>query len=206
MTKTPTHGSKNDQDLVDRFKQGDERAFEQIFETYSPMLLGFLSRMCGDPDDAQESLQDTFLNIFRYLKDFRGEASLKNWIFRIAVTACLKKKRKRTALGGGRAEEVSCGETEMPFSWDRLETGEGPPRWQRNPEELALDKEFRLAVNRGVAAMSYKYKVVINLRDFEGFSTEEVAQMLGLKTSTVKVRLHRARLQLQEWMRRHYPV
>lgn len=206
MARKETGASVADKALVDRFRQGDEKAFDEIFEHYSPSLLGFLTRMCGDPDDARESLQDTFLNIYRYLDGFRGESSLKNWLFRVAVTACLKKKRKRTTLHGNPAEEVSCSEENFPFTWPPRTGGESSPQWQKDPEELYLDREFRRAMIRGVSAMPYKYKIVINLRDFEGFSTEEVSQILDIKPSTVKVRLHRARLHLQEWLRKHYKV
>jgi RNA polymerase sigma-70 factor (ECF subfamily) len=75
-----------------------------------------------------------------------------------------------------------------------------------NPEELLLDSEFRQYVVKGVASMPYIYKVVINLRDFEGFSTQEVSRILGIKESTVKVRLHRARLLLQDWLRQRFEV
>ncbi len=204
MTTKRTGASESDMNLVSRFKDGDEKAFDQIFETYSPSLLGFLTRMCGNPDDAKESLQDTFLNIYKYLKNFRGESSLKNWLFKIAVTACLKKKRKRTTLHGNPAEEITCSEGDFSFTWPPHGEGVSTPDWQKNPEELYLDNEFRHAMIRGVAAMPYKYKIVINLRDFEGFSTEEVSKLLDIKTSTVKVRLHRARIYLQEWLRKQY--
>jgi len=204
MEERHTGVSRAEQTLVNRFREGDEKAFDEIFETYSPPLLGFLTRMCGDPDDARETLQDTFLNIYRYLHGFRGESSLKNWLFKVAVTACLKKKRRRTSLHGGPAEEVACSEEDFPFTWPPCPVDMASPEWQKDPEELYLDKEFRQAMIRGISAMPYKYKIVINLRDFEGFSTEEVSRLLDIKPSTVKVRLHRARLYLQEWMRRQY--
>jgi len=75
-------GTRADLDLVRRFREGDSGAFDAIFEAYSGPLLGFLTRMCGDPEDAKEGLQDTFLSVFRYLEGYRGEASLKNWISR----------------------------------------------------------------------------------------------------------------------------
>ncbi len=75
-----------------------------------------------------------------------------------------------------------------------------------DPETLVLDDEFRRYIVQGVASMPYIYKVVINLRDFEGFSTQEVSRLLGLKESTVKVRLHRARLHLQDWLKRRLRV
>ena len=72
-----------------------------------------------------------------------------------------------------------------------------------DPEKLLMDREFQKAVIQGVASMPYIYKIVINLRDFEGFSTEETSRILGIKASTVKVRLHRARLYLQEWLKKY---
>jgi len=194
--------------LVERWKQGDQVAFNQIFETYYPRLLGFLTRMCGDPEDARESLQEVFLAVFRYLKDFRGESSLKNWVFRIAVTACLRKKRNPAGAGRAARQTTACS---SPIPADRdlffeleQQGGEKGNAW--DPERAYLDKEFRRVVVQGVASMPPMYKIVLNLRDFEGFSTEEAAHMLGIKPATVKVRLHRARLYLQKWLRDHYPV
>ena len=191
-------------DLVERFKKGDGEAFDEIFETYSSRLLGFLTRMCGNREDAKESLQDTFLNIFKYLKGFRGETSLKNWVFRIAVTTCLKKKRKMQAVQGFEAEGMSCKTLEQGAPWPREEGAPSFSGSNWDPEALYLDREFHRAVIQGVASMPYIYKIVINLRDFEGFSTEETARILGVKPSTVKVRLHRARLQLQIWLKKRY--
>lgn len=187
--------SETDLEWVQRFRRGDPQAFDRIFDLYAPVILGFLTRMCGNPEDAREGLQDTFLAIFRSLGRFRGEASLKNWIFRIAVNACLRKKRK--------ADE-SRGITDL-CSADAVvaERGFGrsdPSGWDRDPEALYQNREFQDLLVRGVASMPPIYKVVINLRDFEGFSTEETSRILGIKESTVKVRLHRARLLLKDWL------
>jgi RNA polymerase sigma-70 factor (ECF subfamily) len=190
-------------ELVERHRQGDDRAFDEIFERYHNSLLGFLTRMCGDPEDARESLQDTFLSVFRYLSGFRGEASLKNWVFRIAVSTCLKKKRKGLAAASlnaswqGGTRSGGTGSAGPSVAW--------PPDDPSlsDPEALYLRRELRDRIVEGVASMPYIYKVVINLRDFEGFSTEEVSRMLGIRESTVKVRLHRARLRLREWLKGH---
>ena len=198
--------ARADLELVKRFRDGDLGAFDSIFETYSGPLLGFLTRMCGDPEDAKEGLQDTFLSVFRYLKDFRGEATLKNWIFKIAVNACLKKKRKMEAQPCGEIERIRRGKTESEDSVHHHLLSEGSPEWTLDPEKLMLDGEFRRHMVQGVASMPYIYKVVINLRDFEGFSTQDVSRILGIQESTVKVRLHRARLYLQDWLRKRYGV
>jgi RNA polymerase sigma-70 factor, ECF subfamily len=202
--RSAPRGAQADLELVERFKQGDRAAFDLIFEAYSGPLLGFLTRMCGDPEDAREGLQDTLFSVFRNLDGFRGEASLKNWIFRIAVTTCLKKKRARRGLPcvtteGGALERAGAGDPAHP-----LGGSQGSPEWRLDPETLVMDREFRRNMVQAVASMPYMYNVVINLRDFEGFSTQEVARILGLKEPTVKVRLHRARLYLQDWLRSHY--
>ncbi len=187
--------SDADMDLVERFRKGDPSAFDRIFDLYAPGLLGFLTRMCGNPEDAREGLQDTFLAIFRNLSRFRGEASLKNWIFRIAANACLRKKRK---TGESRLGTDFCS-AEAAIADGGSGMSESP-RWDRNPEALYEDREFQDLLARGVASMPPIYKVVLNLRDFEGFSTEETSRILGIKESTVKVRLHRARLLLKDWL------
>jgi len=198
--------TRADLELAQRFKEGDMGAFDAIFEAYSGPLLGFLTRMCGDPEDAKEGLQDTFLSVFRYLEGYRGEASLKNWIFKIAVTACLKKKRKMQPLPSGEIEGGLGGQAGSQAVPVPLDASLGSPEWTLDPERLVLDGEFRRYLVQGVASMPYIYKVVINLRDFEGFSTQEVSRMLGIKESTVKVRLHRARLYLQDWVKRRLQV
>jgi RNA polymerase sigma-70 factor (ECF subfamily) len=199
-------GTRADLELVQRFREGDLGAFDAIFEAYSGPLLGFLTRMCGDPEDAKEGLQDTFLSVFRYLEGYRGEASLKNWIFKIAVTACLKKKRKMQPFASGAIEGGSGGQVGSQALPLPLDAPLGSPEWALDPEKLVLDSEFRRYLVQGVASMPYIYKVVINLRDFEGFSTQEVSRILGLKESTVKVRLHRARLYLQDWLKSRLQV
>lgn len=199
-------GNSADLELVQRFKKGDLGAFDAIFETYSGPLLGFLTRMCGNPEDAKEGLQDTFLSVFRYLEGYRGEASLKNWIFKIAVTACLKKKRKMQPFPSGEIEGGQGGWTGAEAVSNPLDESKGSPEWKLDPETLVLDDELRRYIVQGVASMPYIYKVVINLRDFEGFSTQEVSRLLGLKESTVKVRLHRARLYLQDWLKQRLRV
>jgi RNA polymerase sigma-70 factor (ECF subfamily) len=206
-TEAKTHGAtRADLELVQRFREGDLGAFDAIFEAYSGPLLGFLTRMCGNPEDAKEGLQDTFLSVFRYLEGFRGEASLKNWIFKIAVTACLKKKRKMQPFPSGEIEGGPGGWAGPEAFTNPLDASRGSPEWKLDPETLVLDDEFRRYIVQGVASMPYIYKVVINLRDFEGFSTQEVSRLLGLKESTVKVRLHRARLYLQDWLKRRLRV
>ena len=191
-----------DEDLVRRYQQGDDQAFDTIYEKYYPPLMRFMTRMCGNTEDAKETLQDAFLSIFRYLGDFRGESSLKNWIYKIAARACWKSKAKGNhavqSLSDTHPRNPSC---HFRPGHEGTFDSEGAAAWQRSPEENVLQAELRRHTREGVASMPYIYKVVLNLRDFEGFSTHEVSQILGIKESTVKVRLHRARSYLREWLK-----
>jgi len=192
----------SDEDLVRRYQQGDDQAFDTIYEKYYPPLMRFMTRMCGNTEDAKETLQDAFLSIFRYLGDFRGESSLKNWIYKIAARACWKSKAKGNdslqSLDDTHSRNPSC--HSHPGHEGAFGPG-GPGAWQRSPEENVLQEELRRHTRKAVASMPYIYRVVLNLRDFEGFSTHEVSQILGMKESTVKVRLHRARSYLREWLK-----
>ncbi len=191
-----------DEDLVRRYQQGDDQAFDEIYEKYYAPLMRFMTRMCGNTEDAKETLQDAFLSIFRYLGEFRGESSLKNWIYKIAARACWKSKAK----GNHAVQSLDDPHSQDPSR--HIQPGHegtygpgGVNAWQRSPEENVLQEELRRHTREGVASMPYIYKVVLNLRDFEGFSTHEVSQILGIKESTVKVRLHRARSYLREWLK-----
>jgi len=191
-----------DEELVRRYKQGDDQAFETIYERYYPALMRFMSRMCGNTEDAQETLQDAFLSIFRYLGDFRGESSLKNWMYKVAARACWKSKAKQKMtlpLWTDPHARHPSGETHP--GQEGTVVSNGVPGWGQDPEQGAWNEELRRHIRRGVASMPYIYKIVMNLRDFEGFSTREVSEILGIKESTAKVRLHRARSYLREWLK-----
>jgi RNA polymerase sigma-70 factor (ECF subfamily) len=191
-----------DEELVRRYKQGDEQAFETIYEKYYPPLMRFMTRMCGNTEDAQETLQDAFLSIFRYLGDFRGESSLKNWMYKVAARACWKSKAKENKTVPLRTDPHARHPPGQTYpGQEGTVVSNGVSGWGQNPEQGASNEELRRHIRKGVASMPYIYKIVLNLRDFEGFSTREVSQILRIKESTAKVRLHRARSYLREWLK-----
>ena len=172
-----------------------------LADSYASRLFNFGMRMCGNPEDAQDMVQDTFLNIIRYLGGFRGETKLKNWVYRLAATACIRKRRGKNKP-----------DRELPL--EALRPGhdsEGPepdiPDWSNYPADSLLNDELRHRLARAVRRLPHKYRVVFNLRDLEGFSTNEVADMLEITPQSVKTRLHRARaflrLELAEYYKDH---
>lgn len=176
--------------LVQRFKeQGDRRAFEEIISKYENRIFRFGFRMCGQLQDAEDVVQDTFVSAYRYLKDFRGEASLLSWLLKIASSVCIKKRRlkkdePRNHLSLEHMQEEGNADSEVHGD-EKL-----------SPASLVLDNEMREMIQGLLDDIPEHYRIVIVLRDMEGLSTREVAEALDISESAAKVRLHRARAML----------
>lgn len=181
-----------DHRLISEFKAGSMEAMEKIVERYEDRIFTFGLKMCGHLQDAEDIAQETFLNAFKYLKDFREETKLKNWLFRIAATACIRKRRKKKCEPD---REISL-ESFVPQNGDDVKYE--IPDWSDDPSDNMLRAELKDVIDDAIQSLSHKYRLVFNLRDIEGFSTQETADILGISTQSVKTRLHRARLFLRE--------
>ena len=192
-----SHSEETDSRLIERFRAGDKQAFDDILKRYEQSIYNFGLKMCRQAEDAEDVLQETFLNALRYLDRFRGEAAFKNWLFKIATSVCIKKRRKKKH------------QPDRELSWEELLPEDHPqpdhrPMWLSTPIEQLLNRELGEVLNNVIGELPPKYKMVLVLRDIEQFSTREVAEMLSLKSSTVKVRLHRARLFVRNGIKEHY--
>ena len=187
-----------DTELINAINAGRTELFQELVGRYEQKLYNFALRMCGDVCDAEDLVQETFLTAFRYLKDFRFETKFKNWLYRIATSACIKKRRKSKYAP---ERELSLDEyaAENEFA-----TTENVPDWAQVPLEQLLSEELSVMIQEAILSLPEKYRIVIILRDLEGFSTVEAAQILNLKESNVKVRLHRARLYLRDKLKGYF--
>ncbi len=180
----------DDSDLVRAAQHGDQRAFAQLVEKYEARVYNLARKMMRDPQDAEDVLQETFLSVFRHLNDFQGDSSFSTWLYRIATNAALMKLRAR------KPPPLSLDE---PFESDGDEM---MPReivdWGITPEEALLNDEVRAQMDAAVAALPESLRAVFVLRDIEGLSVQETADVLGISVPNVKTRLHRARLMLRE--------
>ncbi len=179
---------REDGRLVERFRElGDRTAFQQIIEKYENRIYRFGFRMCGHREDAEDVVQDTFINAFRYLKDFRGEASLLSWLLRIASSACIKKRRLRKNQPRQLLEFEETGETGS--------AGIADPAAVRHPtpHEALSRAEAQELLRRALEKIPASYRAVLVLREMEGLSGKETSEALGISEGAVKVRLHRAR-------------
>ena len=187
-----------DHDLIAEFKSGSMDAMEKIVGRYEDRIFTFGLKMCGHLQDAEDIAQETFLNAFRYLKDFREETKLKNWLFKIAARACIRKRRKKKC------------EPDHEISLDLFIHEDGSdgkyeiPDWSESPSDNVMRSELKKIIDAAIQTLSHKYRLVFNLRDIGGFSTKETAEILGISTQSVKTRLHRARLFLREEISKQY--
>ncbi|HEU4400562.1 MAG TPA: sigma-70 family RNA polymerase sigma factor [Candidatus Polarisedimenticolia bacterium] len=188
-----------DSQLVTSFRGGEPAAFEEILRRYEAKVYSLVRGMTRNDADAQDSLQDTFLQVYRNIASFKGESSLSTWIYRIAVNSALMTIRKR------RHDEKS-----VPIDEYMPQFEEGGhrvavlPDWSPRADDLLLNKELATHLREAIAALDPEYRTVFVLRDQEGLSNEEVATILDLSVPAVKSRLHRARLFLRERIKRYW--
>lgn len=183
---------REDQEAIRRIRKGEAGAFEGIVKRYEEKIFNFGLRMCGATEDARDLLQETFLTAFTHIKDFRGEAELSTWLYKIASSICIKKRRRgkfepRHVLSYDdlAGEEISAGPGRMPFL----------------PDENVLRGEVKDLITRSLQALPANYRIVLVLRDMEGLPSKTVGQTLGISEEAVKSRLHRARLFMREQLR-----
>lgn len=181
---------RSDSELTAALKAGDQEAFTELVERFSPTVYNLALRLMGFPQAAEDVLQETFLSAFRAIDRFEGRSQLGTWLYRIAYNAALMQLRKR---------ELPTSSIDAPMV---NEEGDETPRqlvdWGPRPDQLALAGELRALLHAAVATLSKTLQAVFVLRDIEGLSTAETADVLGLTETNVKVRLHRARLALRE--------
>jgi RNA polymerase sigma-70 factor, ECF subfamily len=171
-------------DLIRKFKRGEASAFNDIVHKYQDRIFNLCIYMLRDTYDAQDAAQDCFIKACRALHDFSPEASLYTWLYRIAMNTCLDYRRKRIQ---NRTDSQS-----MP---------EDMPSQQPSPEKLYEAKEISEAVQAAMQKMPEKLRAAIVLREIEGLSYEEIAEVLDISSGTVKSRISRAREELRRLLR-----
>ena len=178
----------SDEHLLAAARAGDPRALEALLERHQAQVYRFGMKMCRDPEDAKDVLQDTLLAMARSVRDFRGASSLATWLYTIARSFCIKKRRRSKFA----PEEERSLETGAATATKRLaDPGVAP-------DEAVAGKEVERALDQAIAELDPMYREVLLLRDVEGLTAPEVAEITGATTQAVKSRLHRARLSVRE--------
>lgn len=177
--------------LLLRLRNGEDAAFAELVERYGGRLLAVARRFMRTEEDAQDALQDAFLQAFKALPRFAGQSALGTWLHRIVVNAALMRLRHRRS----RPEEPI--EPMLPtFLEDGHQTHPSVP-WPESCETLLARREVRELVRESIDRLPESYRTVLLLRDIEELDTAETADILGISENAVKVRLHRARQALR---------
>ena len=174
--------------LVERVKLGDVRAFEMLVVKYQRRIERLIGRMVRDVDLVQDIAQETFIRAYRALPQFRGESAFYTWLYRIAVNSA-----KKALLDMKRDPLVS--ETSMRSDEDEEENSRAESELTdgETPEALLASKEIAAAVNSAIEALSDELRQAITLREIEGLSYEEIAEVMNCPIGTVRSRIFRAR-------------
>jgi RNA polymerase sigma-70 factor, ECF subfamily len=184
-----------DAGLVAKTQAGDLEAFEELVRRHSRVVYRALTAILGNPDDAQEAMQDALLSAFKHINGFQGRSKFSTWLVSIARNTAIQRLRDRKIL---QSLDQGASEDDQEFRPHQVQA------WRDNPEQLYSDLEIRQLVERGIMALPAKYRIVVMLRDIEQLSTDEVARQLELSVPAVKVRLLRGRLMLREFLSPHF--
>lgn len=181
--------ARDDAELLAAARSGDRRALETLLARHEAQVYRFGRKMCGDPEDAKDVLQETLLAAARGARDFRGASSISTWLYSIARSFCIKKRRRSVFAPAGGERSL---EGDAAAEAKRLASNDP------NAEEALAGKQVEAALERAIRSLDPKYREVLVLRDVEGLSAPEVAEVLGVGVDAVKSRLHRARLAVRE--------
>ncbi|NLW16778.1 MAG: sigma-70 family RNA polymerase sigma factor [Firmicutes bacterium] len=181
--------------MVEQFLQGNAAAFEELVIRYEQKVFQLAYRLSGDLDDASDLAQEAFLKVYKYLGQWQGKASFSTWLYRIVTNAFLDDVRKRkrrppVAVSLDASIPTEDGEVLREF-----------PSTDAGPEQEYLRLELQQMVQTALSELEPEYRVMLTLRDIQGHSYEEIAQITQLKLGTVKSRISRARAALRKKLR-----
>src|SRR5215475_7866521 len=218
---TPEFGQNADQDagrsgqpcpfestLIARLRLGEMEAFDQLVEEYQALVYALALRILNNAEDARDATQETFLKVYRHFGKFRGEASLKTWICRIAINQArsadrwLRRRRRNdtTSLDAplGPSMGVNGGANGGANGYDQRSPIDYLLSRYATPEDETLSRELSRQIERGLRRLKKDFRIAVILRDIEGLSYEEIAWVTEVSVGTVKSRIARGREMLRE--------
>lgn len=183
-----------DDELIRVARSGDPVAFTELVKRYEDTVYRFSYKICRDTEKASETLQDTFVNVYRKLGTFDGKSKFSTWLYTIVTNNCLMKRRKRK----GEMLEQSLEAYDHPQLQDGHAQRLEPLGTMETTADVVITKELREVLDQAIMRLPQEYRVVFVMRDIEGESAEETARALGLSVEATKSRLRRARAFLRE--------
>lgn len=179
--------------FLEKLRRGDAAAYEKLVAEFSGDVYALLFRLTSDGEEARDLTQETFLRAFQNINRFRGDASLKTWIYRIAINQA----RNRWRWWRRRKRDVTVSLDATDDQRDTPLAATLPSDNSLNPEQETLAKEREAQLRGALLGLRSSYREAVILRDVEGFSYEEIAETLQISIGTVKSRISRGRLELR---------
>lgn len=183
-----------DEDLIRAAVAGDDAAFRELLERYKKRAFGVAIGIVGDPDEAQDVVQDAFIKAYYNLKEFRFGSNFYTWFYRLLVNQAIDRWRKTSRAATVSLEEAWLSEESSPAD---------SVAFPKTPEELTANRELAAALSRAIGALPEYHRAVIVLREVDGLAYEEIAEVLKCSVGTVMSRLHYARAKLREALKEH---
>jgi RNA polymerase sigma-70 factor (ECF subfamily) len=185
----------NDAELVSRYREGDAQAFERLVKRYQRKVYGLALGIVHNPEDALDVSQEAFVKVHRYIDRFEGSASFYTWLYRIVVNLCIDHLRR-----AGRAHKVEYD--------DAIDRSDGvlsaeaivPSQIGTNPGKALRNKQILEAIQQGLATLSENHRAVIVMRELQGLSYKEMAEIMECSKGTIMSRLFHARKRLQAYL------
>ncbi|MCQ2436795.1 MAG: sigma-70 family RNA polymerase sigma factor [Clostridia bacterium] len=177
----------NEEKLIKRAVRGDSSAFSVLMAAHERQMYGVCLRMFGERNvaDAQDGLQEAMIRVWRAIGRFEGKSAFSTWVYRITVNACLDELRRRKSRPATSMDQL------VDDGWTPKDTSAGP-------EQKAIQSEKSRALKQAVNELPEDMRAVIMMRDIDGYSYEEIADVLGINVGTVKSRISRARGKLRQ--------
>ena len=180
----------SEKELVALAVKGDNYAFEQIVTMFEKKVYNMALRYTADPQDALDICQEVFLRVYRFLPKYKGDSTLSTWIYRITMNVCHDTAYKKESINDIRID--------VKNDDDEYRTEVADVRF--DPEKEFEKKQIREVIQKGIATLDETYKEAIIMRDINGMSYEEIADVLGINQGTVKSRIFRAREKLKKFL------
>ena len=184
--------SDREHELVQKSKQGDVVAFEELIGDYQKKVLNLAFRMLGKSEDAEDAAQDIFIRVFRSMRNFNEESAFSTWLYKISTNVCLdilRKRKRQNAIGTVSIQQYSTEdeEYELPIE-DNTPT----------PYEKVQQNEAMRSLEKALTKLGEEQRMAIVMRDINGLSYEEIAKVMDCSLGTIKSRINRSRLALRK--------
>lgn len=174
--------------MIERASGGDPEAFNRLMEQHERRMYAVALRMCANREDAQDCLQEAMLRVYRAIGSFKGESSFSTWVYRITMNTCLDELRRRKNKQSASLDDL-------------LDEGWAPADDRSSPEKHAMRAETARTLRQTIQELPEDMRAAVVLRDIQGYTYEEIAQILDINVGTIKSRISRGREKLREKLR-----